>query len=202
MKEYNDYELVYMISEDFDNIEEILFNKYKPIINKIAYNLYKMNKYLGINMEDLIEEGNVGLLISIKTFNTNNNVLFYTYALHNIKGRMLNLIKKCTTKKNNAFNNSISLDSYYKDTNLSLIDLIEDNNANIPDKECEYIDIIKIIKDILYKKDIISSSILELRLNGFNNDEISKLLYIPKKTITTKLSILKKELRLILNKVY
>lgn len=39
-KKYNDYELIYMIRENDDSSQNILFEKYQPIIRKFANDFY------------------------------------------------------------------------------------------------------------------------------------------------------------------
>ena len=47
-KKYNDYELVYMVRENDDISQDILFKKYDPILRKIAgeyHSKFKSNGY-------------------------------------------------------------------------------------------------------------------------------------------------------------
>ena len=59
--EYNDFELVSLIRENNEEAREILYNKYKPIIvKKSTDQIYKLGSY-GMEINDLIQEGYIGL---------------------------------------------------------------------------------------------------------------------------------------------
>lgn len=84
-KEYNDYELLDYISENNSDANEILYNKYIPLINSIAKSLYKYCKNQGLELNDLCQEGLLGLNYAIKTFDDTKDNTFYTYARTCIK---------------------------------------------------------------------------------------------------------------------
>ena len=82
-------------SEDVDYKEavlELLLDKYQPYIRSIA------SKYQWIlDMDDLMQEGRLGLLDAIKKFNLDKNVKFKTYATPWIKKRMLRAIENTSS---------------------------------------------------------------------------------------------------------
>ena len=43
-KQYNDYELIYMVRENDDSSRDILYQKYIPIIHHLANNFYQTNQ--------------------------------------------------------------------------------------------------------------------------------------------------------------
>ena len=56
----NDYELIYMIREH--NLEEeLLYQKYEPMIKSEIKKYIKQAKYAGLDIMDLYQEGMVGL---------------------------------------------------------------------------------------------------------------------------------------------
>ena len=69
MKTYadlNDYEIIYMIGENDEIATAMMYQKYTPIIQKGARRLEKYAKELGIEKEDLEQEGYAALSSSIK----------------------------------------------------------------------------------------------------------------------------------------
>ena len=53
-RDLNDYELIYMVEEN-DDARELLFDKYKPIVKKMA-SKYKMEaSKVGLDIDDLIQ---------------------------------------------------------------------------------------------------------------------------------------------------
>ena len=71
-REYNDYELLNYISENNEEANEILFEKYKPLIVNISNKLYKYCKNKGLELNDLIQEGMLGLNLALKNYDQNN----------------------------------------------------------------------------------------------------------------------------------
>ncbi|MBQ3253559.1 MAG: hypothetical protein IJA65_03295 [Acholeplasmatales bacterium] len=74
-KNYNDYELLYLITEGNRYAYDILFNKYDVYIYKIA------STYIpyGDKKEDLIQEGRLLLFNCIKSYKDYHNISFFSY---------------------------------------------------------------------------------------------------------------------------
>lgn len=196
MKDYcdlNDYEVIYMIGEKSDDATNLLFEKYKPVVNKIAKEYYQYGKNLGLEYQDFIQEGYLGLNAAIKNYTEDKNCLFYTYANICIRSKLGNLLRCNDTLKNYALNNSISL---YSDNDMGkdLIDYISDPNQISPDIEFDKKEFISKLNKIIYDLDIDKAAVLELKYNGFTNQEIAKLLDSNRKTITRIITLLKKKL--------
>lgn len=180
-KDYNDYEILYMISENDESATSIIYQKYKPIILSIANSHKNEAINLGIDYEDLIQEGMFGLSKAIKTYDE-NNTLFYTYAVICIKGHIKNLIRTCLTKKQSILNNSISL-SYSIDDGRELEEEIADNRDTSTTKAIKYIEEKELIKNFMYDLKDHEREIFELKLNGFTNKEITELLIYERKKV-------------------
>ncbi|MDD3241169.1 MAG: sigma-70 family RNA polymerase sigma factor [Bacilli bacterium] len=180
-KGYNDYEVLYMISENDECATSIIYQKYKPIILSIA-NIHKNEaSNLGIDYDDLVQEGMYGLSKAIKTYDS-NNTLFYTYAVICIKGHIKNLIRTCLTKKQSILNNSISL-SYSIDEGRELEEEIADNRDYSTTKAIKYLEEKELIKNFMYDLKDKEREIFELKLNGFSNKEITELLTYERKKV-------------------
>lgn len=183
-KNYNDYEIFYLIEEKDQDAYDLLFLKYKPIINKYAIKYYNLYKNIGISLDDLVQEGNIGLFNAISRYKKDNSNLFWTYANVCIKGNIINYLKKYNSKKNVSFNLAISLQQELED-NYQLEDIIS-NSPNCS----EYVYLEENINKIInYKNNLnsINSSIFELKYNNFSIDEISILLDINKKKVENSL---------------
>ena len=98
-EEYNDYELVYLAKESNTDANEILFSKYSPIVYNYSKMYEKYVKNSGLEANDLIQEGMLGLNSAINSFDESKNVLFYTYAATCIKRTMLSAIVKANRQK-------------------------------------------------------------------------------------------------------
>ena len=192
-KDLNDYEVMYMIGEVSDDATNLLFNKYKPVIRKIAKEYYQYGKDLKLELEDFIQEGYLGLNTAIRNYVDSKDCLFYTYANICIRTRMGNLLRSNSNNKNFVLNNSISLNNPVYD-DVELIECLNDPNAVLPDNELSKKILIDKFRSFLYGLNIERASILELKYNGFTHKEIAMLLDIHLKTVSHALFFIKKKL--------
>ena len=75
-KDLNDSEVLYLIRENEEEAYNYVYKKYEPLINKFAINIMKKYKTLGIEYDDLFQEGMYGLSLAIKNFDSKNDVLY------------------------------------------------------------------------------------------------------------------------------
>jgi len=170
-KNYNDYELIYMVRENDDYSYDILFNKYLPIIKNIAKQYYKSYNSYGYDLDDFEQECYIGFQKAIINYNDSKNAIFYTFATLCIERHIISFCTKISNSKKNISN--IYLESIEK-VNIS-------DNLDILNDYCIYNSNIKEIWNIIYNKNIDYISVFELRWNHFEFSEIGKLLDIPKR---------------------
>ena len=175
-KNLNDYEQLYLVCENDEYAKEKIFNKYKPIIVSIAkkYLTYSNNRFY---LDDLIQEGYIGLNRAISSFDDKENVLFYTFSIVCIERQIKSYYRQFKTLKNYHFYNSYSLDMEIDDMTLS--DIVEDKSIlNSPtlflDNSCLEEELI----NFKHSLDFRTSLVFELRYNGFKYREIADLLDI------------------------
>ncbi len=176
-KEYNDNEILSYISEKNEEAIELIYEKYKPLINKIASNLYqKYCKNTGLDINDLIQEGMIGLNNAMNHYQENRDVLFYTYAKKCIERRMISTIIMANRKKHKVLNDSISFEVNLRDSNTSIDAFIKDNSNNPEnilinmEKRKELINVIE--NDL----STFEQQILQLRLDGFEYKQIAEII--------------------------
>ena len=197
-RDLNDYELMYMIEEN-DDAKDMLFDKYRPIIVNMARKYLLEGKKVGLELDDLIQEGYIGLYAAIRNYNPDHSSLFYTYAILSINSKILNALKKSSTQKRETLNHSISLSKPISiDSETTFIDLLVDDNSLLPDMLIEEKELSKIVSDYLYSLDIDVASILELSINGFNNVDIGKMLGYSSKYISNVLFRVRRKLHQLL----
>lgn len=188
MKEYkdlNDYEIMYMVSENDDNAVDLLYEKYYPLICTMATKYISQAKKCGLEMDDLIQEGYIGLYNAVKHYRSDKHAMFYTYLVLSIRSKMLNCIKLNNNGKNRILNNSVSI---YKslspdDNGGELLDIISDKDSEYPDLKLEDKEFECFIKNYVYSLELMESSILELKLNGFTQREIAILLGVSSSSV-------------------
>lgn len=193
-RDLNDYEIMYMVEEN-DEVKDLLFEKYRPIIINMANKYREEGKKLGLELDDLIQEGYFGLYSAIKNYNQDESALFYTYAIISIKSKILNAIKKYSTYKHKSLNQSLSLSQpIFNSQDSTIIDFVVDDNVSSPDIIVEEYEIQSIIKSYLFSLDIQNASIFELSLNGYTNVDISKLLDLSLKVVSNTLFSIRKRI--------
>ena len=89
------------------DIEEYLLEKYKPLVRRIAKN--DSFRISGGDHDDLIQEGMIGLMKAVKTYDPNRGASFFTFAALCIRGQMINAVEASNRDKNAALNSYLSL---------------------------------------------------------------------------------------------
>ena len=132
-----DEELISFAKNGNKEALEYLFSKYKELVNM------KVSKYfiIGAEREDIVQEGMIGLYKAIKSFNTEKDSSFKSFANLCIERQLITAIKTSNRQKHMPLNNSVSLNTnVYDEDNASFIDLfnpkiVEDPLDTITKKE-------------------------------------------------------------------
>ena len=184
-----------MISENNEDAYSIMIDKYKPLIIKYADYYIRRFNVQGIEKEELVQEGIIGLCNAINSFNEQDKCIFYTFANLIIRREMERYIKKNMRFKHLLLSNAASFSE-----SIGIEDLIiEDTIYN----EKDMVEVLandnyyeKVLYDFKYELNDIQSQIYELRLNRFSNKEISILLDISYKTVDNNIRLLKNKFKL------
>ena len=187
-KKINDYEVVYMVRENDEEAREIIFNKYIPIVRRIASDHLALAKMARIEYEDLVQEGLIALNEAINKYNERSGVLFYTFLCVCVERRILTYCRKMNSSKHYLLNTSLDDEYIYSVSDNDVFEAYF-NEINLERKFVSF-------KNLF---DIVESNIFELRYNGFSYKEISKLLDIPVSTIDGKLCKIRRILTETLN---
>ena len=182
-KDYNDNELLSLISENNEESTNILINKYKSVILSTLKEYLKEYNILGVEIADLYQEGLIGLLHAINTFDEKKDVTFYTYASTCIKTTLMSAFRQTFRMKNRILNNSYSLDKLIEESNNNYYELFKDYKNDpdvlIGERENER----EIIDSIKSKLSSNEETIFELKLKGLSNSEIATLIDKDKKYV-------------------
>lgn len=193
---YNDYELLSYISECNEDATDILLKKYEPLIVSTAKKLLKGMENFGLDINDLVQEGRLGLLNASETFTESKDTLFYTYAKTCIERKMYDLVKSTRRVKHKILNESIPIDvdddkGEYKELDYLLKDETENPEQLLLNEEGK-----KELQNIINSKlNDIEIQVLELKLKGFENKEISEILDCDYKKIDNTLQRIKQKLK-------
>ena len=199
MKNLTDEELLVKIKNGEDLAENELFDRYKDLVVKISRGYF----IVGGDIEDLVQEGMIGLYKAIKGYNGHKETSFKTFALLCIKHQIQTAIKRANTNKNKPLSSAVSLQSFTSGNSNETLDflpmeLVIDTTPaeKIIDKE-NYQNLKKEIKKILSP---LEYDVLKFYLQGFSYKEIAKNLNITEKSIDNSLSRIKTKLRAKLTK--
>jgi len=174
-REFNDYEILNYINENNEEAMEIIYEKYKPLITKIATSMYKKYcKNTGLDTNDLMQEGMLALNKAINSYQENKDVLFYTYAKKCIERKIISTVICANRQKHKVLNESISFEIDL-DNNTNLEAFLGDSKNN-PEKiivsnesSKEFLD------DIKKSLTDIEVQVLQLKLDGFDYKEIAQI---------------------------
>lgn len=179
----NDSELLYLVSEENEDAKEIFYEKYRGIIEMVAKKYMPFAKTSGIELNDLIQEGMLGLSQAIDSFKEKKDVQFSTFANLCIKRSIISYVRKNTNTKNKSLNNSLSMDTTLNSNGKPLLELIQDdNNINPEDIYISIENNKELMKKITEHLSNNEREVFLLRIRGFSYQEISLLLNITKKS--------------------
>ena len=170
----NDYELISYINEHNEEANNILIAKYEPLIKKIATKMINYCTGSGLDVNDLIQEGRIGLNHAVSYFNEQKNITFYTYAKTCIERKMISVVIATKRQKNRVLNESVSYDVADEDNNFERV--LKDETSN-PEK---------IIMDLVVREKLIErikmcltdfeEKVFDLLISGFTYREIAGIL--------------------------
>ena len=146
MKTLSNERLCALAQKGDKNARSLLLEKNYGFIRQTAAELYQsMNEEsdLGIEKDDLAQEGCIGLLSAISHFDSSKGIKFLTYAAPSIKNAMNDLVRsafsqyeqRMTDKKNGAGLQKVLLDEILPDDERMLrIEAIANPTAKSPEQ--------------------------------------------------------------------
>ncbi len=176
-KDLNDHELLSYISEANEDASEILYRKYAPLINGTAKRMYTYCQNAGLEFNDLVQEGMLGLNQAIVTYNDKKEASFYTYAKTCIERKIITLVVGTGRLKHRFLNQSLSLELPDEDGEPGKLEFLLKDNKNNPEEQLinseSKKDIMKRINEVLTD---FEQQVFELKINSFNYKEIAEIL--------------------------
>lgn len=185
----NDYDLLDKVSDN-ELATEKLFEKYKPLINKIASKAYYKNQKSGFELNDLIQEGMIGFSVALNTYNEKRDASFFTFARMCIIRKISSSITRAKRQKHLILNESISVENISDDLNKKE-KIFMDYDSNPENILITDENIREIMNDIERDLTNLEKEVFELRTAGFNYKEIAELLEKTPKSIDNAISRIK-----------
>ena len=184
-----------------------LTHEYPAIVNCLIARHMGLVKYivssftiLASDMDDLIQEGTIGLLDAIGKYDPSRGASFKTYASIEIRGNVFNAYRSRNSQKNSVLNNCLSVDAIREDlitgreSSYTLIsdDMTPEENA-IFDEICDALS--RCISTELTEKE---RHCLTLKISGASVKEIAGIMNLSEKAVETAISRARKKLKEIL----
>jgi RNA polymerase sporulation-specific sigma factor len=199
-QEYSDSELYSMVCESSEEAKEIIYTKYKYIIDVIIKKYVYTAKKLGVEYNDLYQEGLVGFADALNNYDESKKVLLSTFISVCVERRLQNAVLKAGRFKNKILRDSLSLDHEYGEQQIPLREMIRDEKSDPLfgiSKAEDYEELIECIKNKLSSNEY---EVYQLMLHGLNYQEIALILNKKPKQIDNTIQRLKYKIKLILDK--
>ena len=127
-----------------------IIESYQPLVFKCVRQFIKAEFVM-----DLVQEGIVGLIEAVERYEPEKNIAFSLYAVHRIKGRIMNYLKKEYKGEQFVYSDILTEEQEFIASDINVSEQAEKNFLNnyiqkemlrLPDKE-------RIVLDSVYLKD-------------------------------------------------
>lgn len=180
----SDSELIYAIADNNQDAKDFLYEKYTPLIHKEVDNVYKKNKGLGIEFNDLLQEGMLGFSEAVINYDDYSDVKFITFATLCIRRKLSKYIKKFNTTKNKVRLSEVPLDEERENYNNRLRDVIKDASGKEPLNKLITDESLKEINmTLLSKLSSKEKKAFLYMLDGYDVNDIAKIMEITPKQV-------------------
>lgn len=179
-----DEQLVFLAKSGDDRAMALLISRIVPIVKS------KVSKFSASSLpsEDLAQEGMIGFLSAIYSYDANSNASFKTFAGVCISNRISSAIKSYSRKKNMPLNKFVPLD----DENLEMADYPSPEDIIIANDEFNRIS--KLLKKNLSDFEL---KVINLYISGKSYEDIAGELYVLPKSIDNAMQRIRKKLKVI-----
>ncbi|MBP5166728.1 MAG: sigma-70 family RNA polymerase sigma factor [Oscillospiraceae bacterium] len=172
--------------------EEYLIAKYARVIRALSRPFF----LTGGDSEDLLQEGMLGLISAIRSYNAEGGASFRTYSELCIKRRLLTAVRDANNGKSISLDNCLSLESPLFDENQTLL---TSAGRGVSLRGPEQILIDREETDKLFRTftDILSrfeADVMNLYLSGMSYREIAEQLHRPDKAVDNAVQRIRRKL--------
>jgi RNA polymerase sporulation-specific sigma factor len=198
-KDISDEQLIYMLHESSEDAKDLLFEKYKYIIDIELKKYSSMARVLGYDYNDLYQDALVGFSDALVSYRTDKHAALASFITLCVDRKLQVCIKKAGRLKNKLLNESLSLEHVYDAYTSPLMDLLSDNKENDPleniVKEEKMAELVSSIKERLSDMEY---EVYSLMVNGLKYDEIATLLNKDLKQVDNTIQRIKGKIKKIL----
>lgn len=201
-KDINDYELISMVREASEEAKDILFEKYKYIIDIEIRKYLRACKGTRYDYNDLYQDALVGFSDAINSYREDKQTALASFITLCVDRKLQAAILRAGRLKNKMITDSISLEYVYDSFTSPLMDVISDNSKNDPleniVKEEKMEELQNKIKDSLSRSEY---DVYLLMVTGLKYDEIAMILKKDLKQVDNTMQRVKTKVKKILNEL-
>lgn len=165
--------------------------RYRPLVKRCTRPYF----LVGGDSEDLIQEGMIGLVSSIQSYQPGGSALFRSYAELCVKRRILSAIKAAARFKHMPLNYRLSLEDIYSDDGESLARMADERYNLSPEEliieQEKKNDLYALCRRILSP---LEKKVLAFYLEGLSYEEIAGRCGKPVKSVDSALQRIKRKL--------
>ncbi len=198
-EDYNDQELVLMMRESSEEAKDILFDKYRYIIDIELKKYSNIANILGYDYNDLFQDALVGFSDAIVNYREDKAASLPSFITLCVDRRLQYAIRSVNNKKSRMHSESLSLEYVYDKATLPLMETISDNSLNDPLfkmlNEEGYMELNAKIKASLSKKEY---DVYEYMIKGLKYNEIAIVLGREPKQIDNAMQRIKSKIKKII----
>lgn len=165
-------ESLLLLCESSEEALETLIRRHFRMVNACARSLF----LVGAEENDLIQEGLIGLLSAIRSYDADSGTPFQTYAKICVKRRMISAVRAANAEKNAPLNDSVSLHTVTIDPHTD--ETGTDPEATYLGKE-RMTDLLQTLQPQL---SAFEQQVLQYYLEGYSGREIAHALHRPAKS--------------------
>lgn len=192
----SDYELLYLILQNDEVSQRELVDRYHRTIWAIIHAVVPSPRPSYIDLDDLYQEGLIGLLEAVRNYNESKAASFGTFARVCIEREIRSLLRKYRSGSYSLLSSAVSLDmSVSEDDNIVLMDTVACPHQ---DYDPVYVSHLQWIKDQipLIRKQIRDTEWKAYHLHnlGYSYKEIATRLRISEKDVDNILQKMRKKL--------
>lgn len=165
--------------------------RYRPLVKRCTRPYF----LVGGDSEDLIQEGMIGLVSSIQSYQPGGSALFRSYAELCVKRRILSAIKAAARFKHMPLNYRLSLEDIYSDDGEALARMVDERYNLSPEEliieQEKKNDLYALCRRILSP---LEKKVLAFYLEGLSYEEIAGRCGKPVKSVDSALQRIKRKL--------
>lgn len=199
--EMNENDILRLCKSGDDEAMEYIFSKYKNYVKKKARELF----IVGGDVDDLIQEGMIGLYKAIRDYSEEKDASFMTFASLCISRQLFTAVKASNCKKHTPLNTSVSYDTkvvsasgnemYLADT-ISMVTSQNPEEAIIGKERLEIIN-----KSIVESLSKYENQVFEMYMEGMTYIQIGDALNKQPKSIDNAIQRIKGKIQKIIEKL-